>query len=674
MKRTILIYCFSAIALFFCFTSIDADAQQIRRVLIEEGTNTSCGPCAAQNPSYQLWVNRNLDRVIPIVYHAWWPGKTDVMYLYDTLMNQQRIKYYSMSSVPCGVMGGKYNVPTGNNYVGAVGDTAAWTIGLKAQTFYSPIGITVTLNQTGGTGTVTIDVTSSASFKGKKLRVVICEEHHAYTGAPNKETDFYFLARKMLPDYSGVDITMNANETKQFSYDFSVDASFADDLYAVAYIQDDGTKEVLQTASTLDAPLPKEPAYSVFVNQYDLVFIGASTDSKTMELVLKNTTDNEVTYMLNAFKTATTPADWTATIVDDKYVVKVPAKSFAKVIISLTIGTTTGIGEANLNILIQGQSISFESSKLVGISENISALHVQGGSSNYTAMPIIEQTHGTSNYFNISPQNFGMAFPLLTNLKYIYWDGGTDGKITADDAAIIVDAINNDIGVIITGEQNTPGFVNNGIMALFDASWLTWCKDGYNAPYAVTLAGVPGDFMSKDFGNNVRGNLLGYLLPIFRINNKTTTFPIMTFAKSADSIFAMRTQRPNSRAVFLGINPFVIQDQTICEKLIDRSISYVEYTIVNVDEAENPKAFNATLSPNPVSTSSVLNFSLAKSNKVKISVVNQLGETVKLVSNDMMSEGQHTVNLQLPELADGHYFVVLQTASDKASVHFVKMK
>jgi hypothetical protein len=54
--------------------------------------------------------------------------------------------------------------------------------------------------------------------------------------------------------------------------------------------------------------------------------------------------------------------------------------------------------------------------------------------------------------------------------------------------------------------------------------------------------------------------------------------------------------------------------------------------------------------------------------------VNQLGELVKFISEQNFYEGSSTVELQLSELADGHYFVVLQSPTDKASVHFVKMK
>lgn len=40
----------------FALVLSSGNGQFIRKVLVEEATNASCGPCAAQNPSFQAWI------------------------------------------------------------------------------------------------------------------------------------------------------------------------------------------------------------------------------------------------------------------------------------------------------------------------------------------------------------------------------------------------------------------------------------------------------------------------------------------------------------------------------------------------------------------------------------------------------------------------------------------
>lgn len=122
------LFFFSLLSFIILVPKFDAFADSPRKVLIEEATNTSCGPCAAQNPSFQAFIRNNFSDVIPLIYHAWWPGGNDPMYLENTAMNTARIKYYGIDQqgVPEVRVNGKMALPpTGNWYEGAAGDTVA---------------------------------------------------------------------------------------------------------------------------------------------------------------------------------------------------------------------------------------------------------------------------------------------------------------------------------------------------------------------------------------------------------------------------------------------------------------------------------------------------------------------------------------------------------------------
>ena len=93
MKKTILLLCVLTISYAFAFGQAD------RRVLVEEATNASCGPCASQNPAFDALLQANSDMVSVIKYHAWWPG-IDIMYDQNVDQNASRIYFYGINSVP----------------------------------------------------------------------------------------------------------------------------------------------------------------------------------------------------------------------------------------------------------------------------------------------------------------------------------------------------------------------------------------------------------------------------------------------------------------------------------------------------------------------------------------------------------------------------------------------
>src|SRR5574344_530382 len=60
-----------------------ANAQNQRMLMFECFTNTSCGPCASQNPALDALINANPNTVAAIKYHMNWPGANDPMYMHN---------------------------------------------------------------------------------------------------------------------------------------------------------------------------------------------------------------------------------------------------------------------------------------------------------------------------------------------------------------------------------------------------------------------------------------------------------------------------------------------------------------------------------------------------------------------------------------------------------------
>ena len=183
MKKTVLL----AASLLMLF-SLKVSAQNERVLLFECFTNTSCGPCASQNPALDALINANADRVAAIKYHMNWPGANDPMYLHNTVDNNARKGVYNVSSVPHTVVDGiRYaNVPSGlsqnavNNWLN----------------IESPFEMRLSYEVDEAANTITVHVMGRASqaVPGTiKLYVGVIEREIHYTSAPgsNGERDFY---------------------------------------------------------------------------------------------------------------------------------------------------------------------------------------------------------------------------------------------------------------------------------------------------------------------------------------------------------------------------------------------------------------------------------------------------------------------------------------------------
>lgn len=216
-----------------------------RMILVEEATNWNCGPCAQQNPAFKQYINTHLHEVIPVIYHAWWPGAVnDAMYLFNTAMNRARISYYGTDTrgvpeiqVNGTVEGAPANIETG---------VAKW----RGQT--SPITITIDQTLTGKKLDISVTVASDDAINGK-LRIVLCEQYIRYEQAgTNGEKDFYYVARQMFPNADGTEINIAAGGSETHNHSYNIDSRINEKkVYIVAYIQNDATKEVLQAGTNL---------------------------------------------------------------------------------------------------------------------------------------------------------------------------------------------------------------------------------------------------------------------------------------------------------------------------------------------------------------------------------------------------------------------------------------
>lgn len=252
--------------------SLTASSQSQRLVLIEEGSNASCGPCAAQNPGFHTLLEANLTKAVSLKYQWYFPG-FDPMHNHNPDESDGRFNgYYGQNGVPTAMIDGV--VPDDNNdpdfdsqwYEGAPGGYSQAMIDAR---YANPAQFDIDLSYTITPERITVSATATCTEEvsgNLKLRIAVIEKHISFDSAPgsNGETDFYNVMKKFLPGMGGV----NMNEVYMPGETFSTEQSWElaniydiDEVAVVAFIQDDNDKSVKQAAIAQDVPV--EPEYSL---------------------------------------------------------------------------------------------------------------------------------------------------------------------------------------------------------------------------------------------------------------------------------------------------------------------------------------------------------------------------------------------------------------------------
>jgi hypothetical protein len=242
MKKTLLLTLLMAMA-------AGVFAQSQRMVLLEHFTQASCGPCATYNPLVKQYFDNTTTNATAIKYQTSWPG-VDPMNAHNPADVQTRVNYYGVTGVPNVVIDGNYAQGNpGSLFAGGQSsdmDTRA--------TDPSDFDITVTHQFTGASVDVTavITATNAVTNANLKAHVVIVEKHIAFDNPPgsNGETDFYNVMKAMLPTSAGTDLgdVWNNGTTEVLQESWTLANVYkASELAAIVFVQDDVTKEVMQT-------------------------------------------------------------------------------------------------------------------------------------------------------------------------------------------------------------------------------------------------------------------------------------------------------------------------------------------------------------------------------------------------------------------------------------------
>ena len=242
------------------------DNATVRRPMLESFTSSTCGPCVAGNINVaSVLTGYTDDQYSLLKYQMSWPGSGDPYY---TLEGFDRRTYYDVNSVPDFILDGNdwqgNSSALGNSQIDAVIAEPAFT------------DISSYFTVTGQTVDITVSVNPIGDFTNSLTLYTAIYEIKTYNNVgSNGETEFGNVMKKMVPGsmgfalptlQSGVPVVENFSHTFQGSYTLPPDANSPIDhatqhsiedfnnLGVVTWIQDDATKEVIQsTVSTISA-------------------------------------------------------------------------------------------------------------------------------------------------------------------------------------------------------------------------------------------------------------------------------------------------------------------------------------------------------------------------------------------------------------------------------------
>ncbi len=224
-----------------------AQAQFPRTVLLEEFTSITCKPCTTATPLVNKVIKEKNGRVVSVRYHMNIPLAGDPWYNANPEHNGKRAQYYDKQ------MGLPYGRFDGATIVSVTSEGDVFDKADDRLEKESPIQLQVTQTRTENHFSVQVTAKSGTQALDGDYRLhVVAVEAHIYDdryqgGFWNNEKEFEDVMRTLVTGPDGEEFSIGGDEEKSRTFSYQLgDAWQADQMYVVAFVQNDFTKEVVQ--------------------------------------------------------------------------------------------------------------------------------------------------------------------------------------------------------------------------------------------------------------------------------------------------------------------------------------------------------------------------------------------------------------------------------------------
>lgn len=224
------------------FTSLSFSQSVPRYVLVEHFTNTWCPICASRNPALNDLLEKYAQNVHRVSIHPPYPYSGCPLYQFNKTENQDRANFYNIFGSPTVVL-------NGGNPLGGTPLVSEEVLKKEIQKT-SPLAVVVTESNK----VVTVTLRPTSAIPGSLRLVVLLAERNLRFTASNGELDHYDVMRKFLTPVTGQEITIPDTKEQKFTFTYTDQNGWKpEEMYALAFVQDATTREVINSGSRFDA-------------------------------------------------------------------------------------------------------------------------------------------------------------------------------------------------------------------------------------------------------------------------------------------------------------------------------------------------------------------------------------------------------------------------------------
>ncbi len=651
-------------------------AESKKMVLVEEYSSAYCGTCGVFDPTFKSITKANLNDVIPISFHAGNPPG-DIMYKHNPQVSSRTLAIYGISvlSTPSVWIDG-----TKVDYT-QYGSLTSFTGGM------SPVTLKVIETRLADKLDITVGVESDISLVSHRLFVYVVENDLYYANAGNNGVkDFSWVVRKGLPTETGGQILNTTAGGKQ-GFKFSVPWHpewNKENIHVVAFVQSfvqGENNKVVQAGQTGEFDL--DPMISSSLPELDF---GDVADKKEMEINILNDGLSELTIediVLNNNDAGAYKIKFGSSIKS------IPAYGSAKMIIEF-FPKENGDYNSELVVISDAKNKANYKIDLKGKASNI----VPFGQIS-AATSLVFGDVSTSKTLDLEISNTGTGALLINSIELIDNEKGAYslGIETLTDITI---AIGEKLTVPVTFEPKEEGqFYFSDIVIKSDS------KD--NAEMTVSLDGRGKDVKSNA---NLVLSTGGTALDLGELEGgKTATLKIKNNGKEDIQItniaFSDKEDGSNDSKAFILISAAstwaVAGMETTVAFRFSPSESKEYNAVLNVTTAGEEEdlmidvkataniasvfgndltsqgLLDLSISPNPVSSNSAVEFTNNTQDNLNLVLVNSNGEVVQTLYNGL-SKSNERISLNSNVLSNGKYFIIATIGDKKEAFSVVITK
>lgn len=642
---------------------------QVRKiVLLEEATNASCPDCSVLGPALHEMIKENFGTILPLQYHAWWPG-ADPMYSLNTSQNSARINYYSYNYVPITSIDGKfYGEPVDAEDILANAEI------LAADESMVELKITdLSINSDSIFFYVNYkSFQNYAENYNLKLYTAIVEREINYSTSPgtNGMTDFAYVMRELIPSSSGFELgVLESGKSGNVRLSTTIsDAWNQDELDVVCWIQSDVSKEILQSATSI-------PLFDVESNETALELIEPNSEV-IKNYSIKNENDEKISVRIKPI-IKTNTGNWEIKFDDDQnaFTDSLDAEIFpgATYNFKMSVSANNTNGLLEMKVFAQnlfhsngyGNSLSFTgwmgSGKILIIDND--------GGANKEERYINSFQNFNLQYEKIDADLFAVLFAGKTSLPFelvLFHNAERKPNQSADFFNVLKGYLNNGGKLIVSGQDfGSDIFLSGG------GSNSESAKDFYNnylgAGYVANsidnfaVKGIEGSEISNGINFNLN-TIYPKSTDLFE-PNIATSFAVFKIG-GTDSICAVANKTDNYQTFYSSFSPEQIIPSSYSGKLIESLLNWFGLITTEIGDSEITKMnYNLYQNyPNPFNPSTVIKYSIQETGLVRLIVYDILGNEITQLVNEIKAPGNYETEFNLlsnKRLSSGVYIYKL---------------